>query len=269
MSIVNVSSIVLDNGIRMPMIGLGTYRISPAQTKRAVLDALEVGYRLVDTAQCYGNEEAVGSAVASSSVARDEVFITTKTWTNGYADTVCSIERSLSALRTDYIDLLLIHEPTGDIPGIYRALEEAYDEGKVRAIGLSNFMETSLRAVLAGARIKPMVNQVETHPLRRQERLHTYCEAHGIVMQSWSPLVAGSKSVLKDEHLRAIAQAHGKSTAQVVLKWLIQRGIPFVSKSLDREHMKENLELFDFLLTSEESEVIDAMDTDNSQFSWW
>lgn len=269
MSAASVPFATLDNGVKMPLVGFGTYRITPIRAKSAVLDALEVGYRLIGTAQCYGNEEAVGSALAASSVAREDVFVATKTWTNGYADTVRSIERSLAALQTDYVDLLLIHEPTGDVPGIYKALEEAYDSGKVRAIGLSNFVGMSLSKVLAGARIMPMVDQVEAHPLRRQEKLKAECEAYGIVMQSWSPLVAGSKSVLDDERLLAIAKAHGKSSAQVVLRWLVQRGVPVIPKSIDVRHMRENLDLFDFSLSAEESGLIDAMDTDCSQFGWW
>lgn len=269
MSNFNVPTISLNNGVEMPMIGYGTYRTSPSKTESAVAEALRLGYRLIDTAQCYGNEDGVGRALASLGLARDEVFLTTKTWTNGFDDTKRSIDRSLTDLQTDYVDLLLIHEPTSDILGIYRALEDAYREGKARAIGLSNFMGENLDAILTNAKVAPAIDQVETHPLRQQEALHEVCRENGIVMEAWSPLVAGDKGVQRDKTIAAIAEAHGKSPAQVILRWLIQRDIPVIPKSLSPEHMKQNLEVFDFSLTDEEMISIKRMDTDLSQFGWW
>lgn len=269
MSDISIPTIALANGVEMPMLGYGTYRTSAARTEGAVADALKVGYRSIDTAQCYGNESAVGSAVASSGLSREEVFITTKTWTNGYEDTRRSIDASLSALRTDYVDLLLIHEPTGDIPGIYRALEDAYRTGKARAIGVSNFIGDSLASLLRNAEVKPMVNQVETHPLRAQFALQRECGERGIVMESWSPLVAGSQGLLHNPTIEDIAHAHGKSPAQVVLRWLVQRGVPVIPKSLDVQHMRENLAIFGFSLTEANMEAIASLDTDRSQFGWW
>ncbi|WP_165062913.1 MULTISPECIES: aldo/keto reductase [unclassified Adlercreutzia] len=262
-------SIELVNGTAMPMVGYGTYRTSSAKTEYAVREALEIGYRSIDTAQCYGNEDGVGRALAASELPREEVFLTTKTWTNGYSDTKRSIDRSLSDLRTDYVDLLLVHEPTGDIPGIYAALEEALQEGKARGIGVSNFIGDVLDDLLKSARVKPMVNQVETHPYRQQVELQKRCFNDGIIMESWSPLVAGSRSLLRDEVIGRIAQVHEKSPAQVVLRWLVQRGIPVIPKTLNAEHMRANLAIFDFALTKGEMAEVARLDTGQSQFGWW
>lgn len=261
--------VALANGVSMPMVGYGTYRTPNARTEDAVSQAIGLGYRLIDTAQCYGNEEGVGRAIASCSVARDELFITTKTWTNGYRDTVASIDRSLRDLQTNYVDLLLIHEPTGDVPGIWRALEETYRAGKARSIGVSNFIGPVLDDILDSCDVVPMVNQVETHPLRQQQALLDVCRNHGIVMQSWSPLVAGNRGVLGDGTIRTVAEAHKKTPAQVVLRWLVQRGIPTVPKSMSTEHMRQNLDIFDFTLSDKEMVDIAALDTDRSQFGWW
>lgn len=264
-----IPTVTLNNGVDMPMLGYGTYRTSPSKTEHAVSEALRIGYRSIDTAQCYGNEDGVGRAIASSGLPRNEVFLTTKTWTNGYADTKRSIDRSLADLQTDYVDLLLIHEPTGNIAGIYRALEEACREGKARAIGLSNFMGGTLDSLLAAATIVPAINQVETHPLRQQLLLQQECRERGIVMESWSPLVAGEKGVLRDKTIASIAEAHGKTPAQVILRWLVQRGIPVIPKSLSPAHMRQNLDIFDFDLTDTEMGQIANLDTDRSQFGWW
>ena len=262
-------TITLNNGIEMLMIGYGTYRTPQSKTEAAVREALELGYRSIDTAQCYGNEAGVGRAVKASGIDREEIFLTTKTWTNAYKDTKRSIDESLRALGTDYVDLLLIHEPTGDISGIYEALEETYDKGKARAIGLSNFMGSVLEETTKGAWIKPAVNQVETHPLRQQAELQKVCQKHGIVMESWSPLVAGNRAMLSDPVITSIAHAHGRTPAQVVLRWLVQRGIPVIPKSMSPAHMRENLEIFDFGLSEDEMRSIASMDTDRSQFGWW
>ncbi|QWT17526.1 aldo/keto reductase [Collinsella sp. zg1085] len=259
----------LKNGVIMPIVGYGTYRTPLPKTRELVLDALEAGYRLIDTAQCYGNESGVGKAVEESGIPRSELFITTKTWTNNYRDTVASIERSLEELRCDYVDLLLIHEPSGDIEGIYRALEEAYENGKARAIGVSNFLGEKLENLLNTCRIAPMVNQVETHPLRQQNKTLTQCMNCGIIMQSWSPLVAGNRDALTSGIIESISSAHGKTPAQVALRWLVQRSIPVIPKSTSIEHMRDNLDIFDFELTESDMEAIAKMDTGKSQFGWW
>ena len=259
----------LNDQLLMPMVGYGTYRTPISKTRDLVAEAIEIGYRSIDTAQCYGNESGVGEAVRNSSIPREDFFLTTKTWTTGYKDTKRSIDRSLQELQTDYVDLLLIHEPTGDIAGIYRALEDAYEAGKARAIGLSNFMGETLRKIVRDARIKPAVDQVETHPLRQQWMLQRKCEGAGIVMESWSPLVAGNRSLLNDPMIEAIAQDHGRKPAQIVLRWLVQRGIPVIPKSTSREHMAENLEVFDFSFTDHEMDRMKEFDTDKSQFGWW
>lgn len=259
----------LNDQVFMPMVGYGTYRTPLSKARSAVAEAIEIGYRSIDTAQCYGNESGVGEAVKYSGISREEFFLTTKTWSNGYKDTKRSIDRSLQELQTDYVDLLLIHEPTGDIEEIYEALEDAYTQGKARSIGLSNFMGKNLERIVKDARIKPVVNQVETHPLRQQWILQRECEDAGIIMESWSPLVAGNRSLLMNPIIEAIAQDHDRKPAQIILRWLVQRGIPVIPKSMSRKHMAENLEIFDFSLTDLEIDRMKALDTDSSQFGWW
>ena len=265
----SMETIALCEGVEMPMVGYGTYRTALHRTEAAVREALAIGYRSIDTAQCYGNEEGVGRAVKASGIPREDVFITTKTWTNGYEDTRRSIDGSLRALGTDHVDLLLVHEPTGDVAGIYQALEDAHDQGKARAIGLSNFTGEGLEAIIRDARVKPVVDQVETHPLRQRSELQQECRRLGIVMESWSPLVAGDRSMLGDPTIEGIAKAHGRTPAQVVLRWLVQRGIPVIPKSTSPDHMRENLRVFDFSLTDAEMARMAEMDTGRSQFGWW
>ena len=259
----------LNNGVRMPMIGYGTYRTPQRNAERLVSDALQIGYRHIDTAQCYGNESGVGAALANSGITRDELFVTTKTWTSNYADTARSIEASLQALRCDYVDLLIIHEPSGDIPGIYRALEDAYTQGKARAIGVSNFVGRDFDELVRSASVTPAIDQVETHVLRQQTQLQARCRNAGVLLTSWSPLIAGRGTRASNELLESIAAAHGKTASQVALRWLVQRGIPVIPKSTNEQHMRENLDIFDFELDAREMSRIASLDTGKSQFNWW
>ena len=259
----------LSNGVKMPLVGYGTYRTSGRDAARLVSEALALGYRHVDTAQCYGNERGVGQAIAESGIPRDELFVTTKTWTSGYADTARSIDASLKSLRCDYVDLLLVHEPSGDVHGIWRALEEAYRAGKARAIGVSNFLGRDFTLLLETADIVPAVNQLECHAYRQQREMQLTCSQSGVLMTSWSPLAAGRNGFFTDPVLAGIARSHGVSAAQVGLRWLVQRGIPVIPKSADMQRMRENLDVFGFELTSAEMAAISGLDTNKSQFGWW
>lgn len=259
----------LSNGVKMPLVGYGTYRTSSRDAARLVAEALAMGYRNVDTAQCYGNERGVGEAITESGIPRNELFVTTKTWTSGYADTTRSIDASLVDLRSDYVDLLLVHEPSGDVGGIWRALEEAYRAGKARAIGVSNFLGRDFARMLETADIIPAVNQLECHVYRQQREMQQACSRAGVLMTSWSPLAAGRNDFFADPVLAGIARSHGASVAQVGLRWLVQRGIPVIPKSADSRRMRENLDVFSFELASAEMAAISKLDTNKSQFGWW
>ena len=261
--------VTLNNGVEMPLVGYGTYRTSNRDAARLVADALAVGYRHVDTAQCYGNERGVGDAIASSGIPRSELFVTTKTWTSGHDDTARSIDASLQALHTDYVDLLLVHEPSGDVAGIWHALEEAHRAGKARAVGVSNFLGHDFERLLDTAEVVPAVDQLECHVYRQQRGMQATCEKAGVLMTSWSPLAAGRNGFFSDPVLVDIAQVHGVSVAQVGLRWLLQRGIPVIPKSADPQRMRENLDVFGFELTDDEMARIAALDTGKSQFGWW
>lgn len=264
------NTVILNNGVEMPRIGYGVYQIPSSITERCVSDALSVGYRSVDTAQCYGNEKAAGQAIRKSGIARDKIFVTTKLWGGrGYKDTVRSIDGSLRALDMDYIDLLLIHEPTGDFCEIYRAMEDAYREGKLRAIGVANFLESNYRTLLNSAEILPAVDQIETHVFRQQKGMRALLKEYGTVHESWSPLACGQNGFFRNNVLREIGEKHGKSNAQVGLRFLYQQGIVVIPKSTHIERMKENLEILDFALTDEEMNLLDALDLDRSLFGWW
>lgn len=253
----------------MPMIGFGTYQIPASKTARCVADALNVGYRLIDTAQCYGNEAEVGKAVRGSGIPRDKIFITTKLWgTHGFNDSVVSIEKSLKRLDT-YIDLLLIHEPTGNYHEIYKAMEKALAEGKIRAIGVANFIDKTFVDLADGCTTLPAVNQIETHVFRQQIKMHGLLENYGTVLQSWSPLACGKNGIFQNPVLKELADRHDKSIAQVALRWLIQRGIPIIPKSTHKERMIENFNIFNFALSKEEMKTIATLDLDKSMFNWW
>lgn len=254
----------------MPRIGFGVYQIPSSQTERCVSDALSAGYRSIDTAQCYYNETEVGNAIRKSVIPRDEIFVTTKLWGgNGYANTISSIDGSLKRLYLDYIDLLLIHEPSGDYKEIYRAMEDALKAGKLRAIGLANFLDDTLIDLVEHCYIMPAVNQIETHPFRQQMEMQSLCDRYGITLEAWSPLACGKKDIFHNPILTSIAQAHNKTIAQVVLRWLYQRNIVIIPKSTHMERMVENLAIEDFSLTDEEMSLIATLDEGKSLFNWW
>lgn len=262
--------VTLNNGVEMPLIGFGTYQMPARITEQCVLKALEIGYRHIDTAQCYYNEREVGQAVRSSGLKREEIFITTKLWgCRGYGDTLNSIENSLRALDVGYIDLLLIHEPTGDFNEIYRAMETKYREDSLRAIGVANFLETNFNRLMKSAQVVPAVDQIETHVFRQQNQMNRLLKKFGTVHESWSPLACGKNGIFSNPTLKEIAKAHSKTIAQVALRFLIQQDIPVIPKSTHVERMQENFSITDFDLTAAELTKIKTLDTDKSLFSWW
>lgn len=262
--------VTLNNGVTMPILGYETYQTPASITERCVRDAIETGYRLVDTAQCYGNEREVGAACRRCGLPRDELFVTTKLWAcRGYTDTLRSIDGSLSRFDLGHIDLLLIHEPSGDIPEIYRAMESAYAEGKVRAIGVSNFLSDRFEELLRTCKVVPAVNQTETHVFRQQNELRALEQKVGTVHQAWSPLANGRHGIFSNPVLAAVAANHGKSTAQVALRFLYQLRVPFVVKSTHRDRMEDNLNIFDFNLTGPQMDALEALDEGRSLFGWW
>lgn len=264
------NTVILNNGVEMPRIGYGVYQIPSSITERCVSDALSVGYRSIDTAQCYGNEKETGQAIRKSGIPRDKIFVTTKLWGGReYRDTVSSIDSSLRSLGTEYIDLLLIHEPTGDFCEIYRAMEDAYREGKLRAIGVANFLERNFRTLLNSAEIVPAVDQIETHVFRQQKGMRSLLKEHGTVHESWSPLACGQNGFFRNNVLQEIGEKYRKSNAQVGLRFLYQQGIVVIPKSTHVERMKENLDILDFVLTEEEMQLLESLDLDRSMFGWW
>lgn len=260
--------VILNNGVKMPQLGYGVYQTPPEDTERCVLEAIEVGYRSIDTAQAYGNEEGVGNAIQKCGLPREDLFITTKIWISnaGYEKAKASIEESLRKLQTDYIDLLLIHQPFGDYYGTYRAMEEAYRAGKVRAIGVSNFYPDRYLDLAHFAEIKPAVNQVETHVFQQQKIAKEYLKKNGTQIMSWGPFAEGKNDYFNNPVLKDIAAAHGKSAAQVALRFLLQSDVVLIPKSVHKERMEENFNVFDFALTDEEMARIEALDTGKSLF---
>lgn len=258
----------LNNGVKMPMLGYGVYQTPAEDTRRCVLDAIEVGYRSIDTAQAYGNEAGVGEAVAASGLPREEFFLTTKVWiTNaGYEKAKASIEASLEKLQTSYLDLLLIHQPFGDYYGTYRAMEEAYQKGQVRAIGISNFYPDRFLDLHHFAQVKPAVNQVETHVFQQQKVAREYLQKNNVQIEAWAPFAEGRNDFFHTPLLQEIGAAHGKTLAQVALRFLIQSGVVVIPKSTHRERMEENFNVFDFTLSPEEMEKIQSLDTGESLF---
>lgn len=261
-------NVTLSNGVEMPMIGYGVYQVDPAEYERCVSDALRVGYRMIDTAQAYHNEEGVGAAIAKSGIPREELFIVTKIWISnyGYEKAKASIDERLRRLRTDYIDLMLLHQPFCDRYGAYRALEDAYREGKVRAIGVSNFYPDHLIDLAANVEIAPMVNQVETHVFNQQIKAQKYMEESGTQIMSWGPLAEGRNNFFTNPVLEEIGHKYGKSVAQVALRWLVQRGVIIIPKSVHVERMKQNLDILDFKLYDEDMNAIATLDTGKSLF---
>lgn len=260
--------VTLNNGIKMPQLGYGVYQTPPEDTERCVLEAIEVGYRSIDTAQAYGNEEGVGNAIQKCGLPREDLFITTKIWISnaGYEKAKASITESLHKLQTDYIDLLLIHQPFGDYYGTYRAMEEAYRADKVRAIGVSNFYPDRYLDLAHFAEIKPAVNQVETHVFQQQKIAKEYLKKNGTQIMSWGPFAEGKNDYFNNPVLKAVAAAHGKSAAQVALRFLLQSDVVLIPKSVHKERMEENFNVFDFALTDEEMARIEALDTGKSLF---
>ena len=260
--------VTLNNGVKMPKLGYGVYQTPPEETERCVLEAIRTGYRSIDTAQAYYNEEGVGNALVKCGLPREELFITTKVWiTNaGYEKAKASIEESLRKLRTDYIDLLLIHQPFGDYYGTYRAMEEAYKTGKVRAIGVSNFYPDRLLDIHHFSEIKPAVNQVETHVFQQQRTAKEYMKKNGVQIMSWGPFAEGRNDYFNNPVLKEIGEKYGKSVAQVALRFLLQSDVVVIPKSVRKERMKENFDVFDFALTAEEMLQIEKLDTGESLF---
>ena len=262
--------ITLNNGVEMPILGYGTYQTPSRITEQCVSDALRIGYRSIDTAQCYGNEREVGLACRKSGIPRSELFITTKLWAcNGYQDTLRSIDNSLKKIGMDYIDLLLIHEPIGNVHEIYRAMETAYKDGKLRAIGISNFLEDRYLDLVNHCKVIPAVNQVETHVFRQQKKLRQLECQIGTKHESWSPLACGQNGIFKNSTLLEIAGNYGKTVAQVALRFLLQQGIVVIPKSTHIERMKENFETLDFDLEAAEMREIEQLEIGKSLFGWW
>lgn len=255
-------------GVMMPKIGYGVYQITKDECGRCVLDALSVGYRHIDTAQSYFNEEEVGSGIAKSGIPRKDIFITTKIWIDNYGYENCkkSVEESLKKLQTDYIDLVLLHQPFGDYYGAWHALEELYEVGKIRAIGVSNFYPDRLVDICNFARVKPMVNQIETNPFNAQKEAHKWLQKYDVAHEAWAPLGEKRNGLFENEVLNKIAKAHNKSVAQVVLRWELQNDVIVIPKSTHKERMEENFNILDFALTNNGMQEIDNLDTDNSLF---
>ena len=261
--------VTLSNGVKMPIINFGVYQIPQGQTKQAVLDAISVGYRGIDTAQSYFNEEQVGEAIKESGLPREELFITTKIWIDNYGYEKCkaSVEESLRKLQTEYIDLVLLHQPFADYYGAYRALEDLYNEGKIRAIGVSNFYPDRMADIcLFERKVVPMVNQMETNPMNQREADRMLAEKYGAKLMAWAPFGEGRNNMFSNETLVEIGNKYGKSSAQVILRWLVQRGIIIACKSTHLERIKQNIDIFDFELSDEDMENIKGLDTSESLF---
>lgn len=260
--------ITLSNGVKMPQLGYGVFQVSKEECERCVLDALHSGYRLIDTAQSYFNEEEVGSAILKSGIPREEIFLTTKVWIEHYGYEACkaSIENSMKKLQTDYLDLLLLHQPFADYYGAWRALEEYYDAGKIRAIGISNFYPDRMIDLASFARIKPMINQIEIHPYHQQEAAKVWHDRYQIQLEAWAPFGEGKGGLFTDPVLSKLGEKYNKSAAQIMLRWHLQRGLVVIPKSVHQERMEENLAVFDFELSAEEMNQIAALDKKESAF---
>ena len=260
--------VTLSNGIKMPILGYGVYQVTEDECERCVLDALKAGYRSLDTAQSYFNEEEVGAAIEKSGVPREEIFLTTKVWVEHYGYDACkrSVEESLKKLKTDYIDLMLLHQPFSDYYGAWHALEDLYEEGVIRAIGVSNFYPDRLVDIASFARIAPMVNQVETHPHNQQTEAKKWMDRYQIQHEAWAPFGEGRNGLFEDPTLAEIGAKYGKTTAQVILRWHIQRNTVVIPKSTHYERMILNINVFDFSLTDEDMAKIASLDKEQSSF---
>lgn len=264
-----MQKVKLNNGVEMPVLGFGVFQIQDQnECEQAVYDAIMAGYRLIDTAASYLNEEAVGRAIKRSGVAREDLFITTKLWVQdtGYASTKKAFNKSLDRLQLDYLDLYLIHQPFGDVHGSWRAMEELYKEGKVRAIGVSNFQPDRLIDLIIHNEVVPAVNQVETHPFCQQLESHDFMKENGVQIESWGPFAEGKNNMFENEVLASIAEKYNKSVAQVILRWLTQRGVVAIPKSVRKERILENFDIFNFELNKEDIASITELDTKQSLF---
>jgi 2,5-diketo-D-gluconate reductase A len=267
--IINMQTVKLNNGIEMPILGFGVFQVTDlAECERSVMDAISTGYRLIDTAASYMNEEAVGNAIKKSGIPREELFITTKLWihSNGYEETKRAFDNSLKKLQLDYLDLYLIHQPFGDVYGEWRAMEELYKEGRVKAIGVSNFHPDRLIDLIIHNEIVPAVNQIETHPFHQQNETQKFLQENNVQIESWGPFAEGKNNIFHNELLLSIGKKHNKTIAQVILRWLTQRGVVAIPKSVRKERMEENFNIFDFDLSAEDMDAIKTLDTKTSSF---
>jgi 2,5-diketo-D-gluconate reductase A len=261
--------VVLNNGVEMPILGFGVYQITdPEECETCVYEALQTGYRLIDTAAAYLNEEAIGKAIKRSGVAREEIFVTTKLWIQdaGYESAKQAFEESLTKLQLDYLDLYLIHQPYGDVYGSWRAMEELYREGRIRAIGVSNFQPDRVMDLIVHNKVAPAVNQVETHPFCQQVEAQRFMQENNVQIESWGPFAEGRNNIFENETLLSIARKHNKTVAQIILRWLIQRDIVAIPKTVHKERIIENLSVFDFELSPEDMDAILTLDTKGSLF---
>jgi 2,5-diketo-D-gluconate reductase A len=264
-----MQNVKLNNGVEIPILGFGVFQITdPTECERSVIDAIQTGYSHIDTAASYQNEEAVGRGIKQSGVAREKLFITTKLWIqrNGYEGTIIAFENSLERLQLDYIDLYLIHQPFGDVYGEWRAMEELYQQGKVRAIGVSNFLPDRIMDLMVHNQITPAVNQIEVNPFQQQIDTQKFLQDNSVQVEAWAPFAEGRNNIFQNELLLSIAAKHKKSVAQVILRWLVQRGIIALSKSTRKERMIENISVFDFELNAEDVAAITTLDTKTSSF---
>jgi len=264
-----MQTVKLNNGVEIPILGFGVFQIAdPAECERSVVDAIEVGYTHIDTAASYQNEEAVGRGIKQSGVAREKLFITTKLWiqSNGYEGTLKAFERSLKRLQLDYVDLYLIHQPYGDVYGEWRAMEELYGQGKVRAIGVSNFQPDRIMDLMIHNKITPAVNQIEVNPFQQQIDTQTFLQDNSVMVEAWAPFAEGKNNIFQNETLLSIAAKYNKSAAQVILRWVVQRGIVALAKSTRKERMIENINVLDFELSAEDMAAITTLDTKTSSF---
>ena len=261
-----MDTVKLSNGVEMPILGYGVYQVSPSECERCVRDAISVGYRMIDTAQAYGNEQNVGNAIRNCGVPREELFIVTKVWISnaGYERAKASIDESLRKLQTNYIDLLLIHQPFNDYYGTWRAMEEAYKAGKLRAIGVSNFFPDHLVDLASNMEIAPMVNQMETHVFDQQRETRRFMDELGTRLMAWAPLAEGANGLFSNPTLTQIGEKHGKTAAQVALRWLLQNDVIIIPKTVHKQRMQENLSLFDFELDAEDMQAIATLDIASS-----
>ncbi len=263
-----MKTLELNNGVEMPILGYGVFLVEPKECERCVTDAIDVGYRMIDTAQAYYNEEGVGAAIKKSGIKREEFFLVTKVWitNSGEEKAAKSIDESLKKLQTDYVDLLLIHQPFGDYYGTYRAMEKAYKDGKTRAIGVSNFFPDRFVDLCNFVEIKPMVNQMETHVFQQEKTLCKYMDKYNTQLMSWSPMARGENNFFNNELLKSIGQKYNKTVAQVALRFLTQENVIVIPKSTHKERMKENFEIFDFELSNDDMNTLRALDKGESIF---